>query len=60
MNTSEEEDDLYDEWKNELLRASLAKSSLIKVKQTNRVSFFGKGKVIAIILFMLTKYRSKN
>jgi len=28
----DEEADLYDEWKNELLRESIAKSSLIKVR----------------------------
>ena len=41
----DEEADLYDEWKNELLRESIAKSSLIKVRQIHSSTFFTKGKL---------------
>ncbi len=40
-----EEDDLYDEWKNLLLRESLAFSSLVKVKRTKASTFFTKGRL---------------
>ena len=46
MNDNEDDNgDLYDEWKNELLRASIAKSSFIKIKQNSKTWFFGTGKV---------------
>ena len=37
--------DLYDEWKNELLRESVAKSSLIKCRKIHSTTFFTKGKL---------------
>lgn len=37
--------DLYDEWKNELLRESVAKSSLIRVRKIHSSTFFTKGKL---------------
>lgn len=40
-----EEYDLYDEWKNELLRESVAKSSLIKVRKIHSSTYFTKGKL---------------
>lgn len=40
-----DENDLQDEWKNELLRESVAKSSLIKVRKIHSGTFFTKGKM---------------
>ena len=40
-----EEYDMYDEWKNELLRESVAKSSLIKVRRIHSSTYFTKGKL---------------
>lgn len=37
--------DLYDEWKNELIRESMAKSSLIKIRKIHSSTFFQKGKL---------------
>jgi predicted RNA-binding protein YlxR (DUF448 family) len=37
--------DMYDEWKNELLRESVAKSSLIRVRKVHSSTFFTKGKL---------------
>jgi 50S ribosomal subunit-associated GTPase HflX len=37
--------DMFDEWKNELLRESVAKSSLIKVRKIHSTTFFTKGKL---------------
>jgi len=37
--------DMYDEWKNELLRESVAKSSLIKVRRIHSSTYFTKGKL---------------
>jgi hypothetical protein len=45
FDTSESDDDLIDEWKNKLLRTSLAKSSLMKVKKIHGTYFFSKGRV---------------
>lgn len=42
---SEDENQLYDEWKNILLRESLALSSLIKVKNIKASTFFTKGRL---------------
>ena len=39
---------MYHEWKNKLLRASFAKSSLIKVRNVNTSTYFGSGKVNGI------------
>ena len=43
---SSDDSDLFNEWKNKIMRNSLAKSSLIKIKQTKTNSFFTKGKVL--------------
>jgi 50S ribosomal subunit-associated GTPase HflX len=40
-----EDYDMYDEWKNELLRESVAKSSLIKVRRIHSSTYFTKGKL---------------
>lgn len=37
--------DMFDEWKNELIRESVAKSSLIKVRKIHSTTFFPKGKL---------------
>ena len=39
------ESDMYDEWKNELIRESMAKSSLIRVRKVHSSTFFTKGKL---------------
>ena len=36
---------MYDEWKNILLRESMAKSSLVKVRKIHSSKFFTKGKL---------------
>jgi len=46
LESSDDEEDLFDEWKNILVRESLAKSSLIKVRHTSKQAFFTKGKVM--------------
>jgi len=46
--SSEEEEDLYDEWHDKLKRESLAKNSLIKVKAISGSTFFTKGKLLEI------------
>jgi 50S ribosomal subunit-associated GTPase HflX len=40
-----EDYDMYDEWKNELLRESVAKASLIKVRRIHSSTYFTKGKL---------------
>lgn len=44
--------DLYDEWKNELLRESVAKSSLIRVRQVHSSTYFPKGKMNELGYFL--------
>lgn len=44
--------DLYDEWKNELVRESVAKSSLIRVRKIHSSTFFTKGKLNDIGYFL--------
>lgn len=51
----EEPIDLYDEWKNELVRDSMAKSSLINVKRVSSSMFFTKGKLNDLGLFVKSK-----
>lgn len=41
----DDEYDLYDEWKNILLRESVAKSSLIKIRKIHSGTYFTKGKL---------------
>ena len=45
--SEDEEDALYNEWKNQLLRKSIAKSSLLKVRSTSNNTYFTKGKVFS-------------
>lgn len=47
-----DEEDIADEWKNEILRDSLAKSSLVKVRKQSSGTFFTKGKLNEIGLFV--------
>lgn len=47
--------DLYDEWKNELLRESVAKSSLIRVRKVHSSTYFTKGKLNDIGYFLKEK-----
>jgi len=61
LESSEDEDDLFDEWRNHLLRESIAKSSLVKVRQTSNSTFFTKGKVKKIFqFFVIRKSRLAN
>lgn len=53
--SDENRGDMYHEWRNKLLLESLAKSSLIKVKRTYGKSFFTKGKIMDIGLFVKAK-----
>ncbi len=46
--TSEEEEDLFDEWHDKLTRESLAKASLVKVKKVSNSTYFTKGKLLEI------------
>ena len=41
----EDENDIEDEWKNVLLRESIAKSSLVKLRRIHSGTFFQKGKM---------------
>ena len=52
LDNDEGSDDLYDEWKNVLLRESVAKSSLIKVRKVHSGTFFQKGKLIDLGFFI--------
>lgn len=46
------ESDMYDEWKNILLRESMAKSSLIRVRKVHSSTFFTKGKLNELGYFL--------
>lgn len=39
------EDDLGHEWRNKIIRNSIAKSSLVKVPRIHSITFFTKGKL---------------
>ena len=41
----DDDGDLYDEWKDQLQRESVAKSCLIKVRKVHSSTFFPKGKL---------------
>jgi len=43
---------MYDEWKNQLLRESIAKSSLIKMRKSHSTTFFTKGKMNDLGFFL--------
>lgn len=43
--STESDDDLGHEWKNKIIRNSIAKSSLVKVPRIHSSTFFTKGKV---------------
>jgi small GTP-binding protein len=47
-----ESEDIYDEWKNILLRESLANSSLVKVKNIKASTFFTKGRLNEICQYL--------
>ena len=53
MESSESDDDLYNEWKNKIIRKSIAKSSMMKVKKIQGTHYFTKGKVQFLGEFML-------
>ncbi len=44
--------DMYDEWQNVLLRESVAKSSLIKVRKIHPTTYFTKGKLNDLGFFL--------
>lgn len=44
--------DLYDEWKNVLLRESVAKSSLVKCRKIHSSTYFTKGKLNELGYFL--------
>jgi hypothetical protein len=48
LESSESDDELYNEWKNKIIRTSIAKSSLMRVKRINGSHFFTKGKVSSL------------
>lgn len=52
MDAQDEEADLFDEWRNELIRESTAKSSLIKVRKIHSSTFFPKGKLNELGFFL--------
>lgn len=43
---------MFDEWKNELIRESVAKQSLIKLRRTHSGTFFPKGKLNELGFFL--------
>ena len=45
METTESEDELYNEWKNKIIRNSIAKSSMVKIKRIHGTYFFTKGRI---------------
>jgi hypothetical protein len=53
--TKEEQIDLYDEWKNTLIRDSMAKSCLINMRRVSSSMFFTKGKLNDLGLFIKSK-----
>lgn len=55
LSSDSEDLDLYDEWKNKLLRTSIAKSSLMRVRKITYKNFLTKGKVLEI-----GKYIARN
>ena len=55
MDSHEEEFDLYDEWKNKLVRDSMAKSILINVKKVSSSLFFTRGKLNEIGQYLKTQ-----
>ncbi len=48
----DEQMDMYDEWKNILLRESFAKSSLVRVRKIHSSTFFTKGKLNELGYFL--------
>jgi len=53
LDTSESDDELFNEWKNKIIRTSLAKSSLLKIKKISGTHFLNKAKVQLLGDFML-------
>ena len=54
VDAHEEEADLYDEWKNKILRDSFAKNSLINVRRVSSGSFFTRGKLNEVGQYLKT------
>lgn len=52
VDSSESDGDLFDQWKNKLLRESLANKSLIRTKQITSKLFFTRGKAESIANFV--------
>ena len=52
MDQEDDTFDMYDEWKNDLLRDSLAKHSLIRVRKISSGTFFTRGKLNEIGTFV--------
>lgn len=50
--SSSDDLDMYDEWKNKILRESIAKSSLIKIRRIKNKYYFTKGKLYEVGLFL--------
>lgn len=46
------DDELFDEWKNEYIRESVARSSIIKVRKIHSGTYFTKGKLNEIGYFL--------
>ena len=46
--SSDSSEDLANEWRNKIIRKSIAKSSLLKVKKIHASNFFTKGKLIEL------------
>ena len=47
-----QDDDLFDEWKNEYIRESVARSSIIKVRKIHSGTYFTKGKLNEIGFYL--------
>jgi len=46
------DDELFDEWKNEYIRESVARSSIVKVRKIHSGTYFTKGKLNEIGYFL--------
>lgn len=52
MDEDEQSDDFNDEWRNAQLRESIAKSCLVKMRKIHSGTYFTKGKLNEIGLFL--------
>ena len=48
MESSGSDDEVYDEWKNKIIRNSIAKSSLMKRKKIHGTYFFSRGRLVML------------